>query len=162
MDGRKQEPLFVRFANGDANPADVVGAMSSSKHEESAAIAKTAVESLPDMLQFKTDFREMLADLSDNGVSRRIVNYVDSYMKPSLEEFVESPAGGRAGETRWVSIKADDAPWPEAVVCYNMCIYLKMYGVRSFKMCPVCKKFFTHKGKYAKYCSGDCKQAGTR
>jgi len=160
MEGKKQEPLFVRFANGDANSADVVGAMAASENKKSADIAKAASEKLPDMSQFKADFKEMLGDLAENGVSRRIVNYIDSYMKPSLEEFIESPNGSRAGENRWVAVKADDAPWPEAVVCYNLCIYIKMYGHQAFKRCPVCKRFFTHKGKYAKYCSDSCKQAG--
>lgn len=162
MPAGRVEPLFVRFANGDATAQDVVAALAGSEHEFTAATAKKAIDSLPDMSQFRADFKQMLADLVDNGVSRRVINYVDSYMKPSLEEFVESAQGGRAGESRWVAIKAEDAPWPEALLCYNMCLYLKMYGIRELKRCPVCKRFFSHKGRYAKYCSDNCKAAGTR
>lgn len=158
----KKDPLFIRFANGDAGAQDVVSALSESDHKFTAETAGKALENLPDMSQFRVDFKKMLADLIENGVSRRIVNYVDSYMKPSLEEFVESIQGGRAGEKRKVAIKAADTPWPEALLCYNMCLYLKMYGIRELKRCPVCKKFFCHKGKYAKYCSDNCKRAGTR
>lgn len=162
MPSGRVEPFFVRFANGDTTVQDVISSVVTSDHESTAAIAKRAMENPPDMSQFKVDFKNMLGDLVDNGVSRRVVNYVDSYMKPSLEEFVESIQGGRAGESRWVAIKAEDAPWPEALVCYNLCLYLKMYGVRELKRCPICQKFFSHKGKYAKYCSDNCKQAGSR
>lgn len=144
----KIEPLFVRFANGEASSDDIVKALSSSKDEKTTAIVLAAQEKMPDLSVFRKDFKSMLGDLAENGVSRRIINYVDSYMKPSLEEYVE----GGAGESRWVAIKDADTPWPEAVVCYNMCLYLRVYGIKEFKRCPTCGKFFTNKGRYAKYC----------
>jgi hypothetical protein len=70
---------------------------------------------------------------------------------------VEGGGGSRAGEKRWVQIKAEDAPWVEAVVCYNLCLYIRMYGIKELKRCPKCQKFFSNKGKYAKYCSDICK-----
>jgi hypothetical protein len=142
------EPLFVRFANGEASAEDVIGAMSSSKDDKTKEIVAGALTAVPDLSVFRTDFKSMLADLAENGVSRRVINYVDSYMKPSLEEYVE----GGAGESRWVVVRASDAPWPEAVLCYNMCLYLRAYGIKEFKRCPTCGKFFTNKGRYAKYC----------
>lgn len=145
------EPLFVRFANGDSTTIDVIKALESCNDETTKNIVAKAIDSPPDLSVFREDFKKMLADLAENGVSRRIINYVDSYMKPSLEEYMGS-AGSRAGESRWVIIKADDAPWPEALVCYNMCLYLRVYGVTEFKMCAKCGHFFTNKGKYAKYC----------
>lgn len=148
----KIEPLFVRFANGEASAEDVIGAMSSSKDAKTKEIVSKALTTVPDLSVFRTDFKSMLSDLAENGVSRRVINYVDSYMKPSLEEYVEGAGTTMAGEARWVAVKADDAPWPEAVVCYNMCLYLRAYGIKELKQCPTCKKFFTNKGRYAKYC----------
>ena len=57
-------------------------------------------------------------------------------------------------------LKEKDTPWVEAIVCYNFCLYIKMYGISEIKLCPVCSKFFSHKGKYAKYCSDACKTSG--
>lgn len=146
------EPLFVRFANGDASVSDVIDAMASSEDEVTRRAVEKARSSMPDLSVFKDDFRAMLSDLAENGISRRIVNYVDSYMKPSLEEFVSGADGTRSGEIRRVVVKSDDAPWIEAVLCYNLCLYLRVYGIQEFKQCPTCKKFFTNKGRYAKYC----------
>lgn len=149
----KIEPLFVRFANGEASTEDVLNALSSSQDKKTADIVTEALKNIPDLSVFRTDFKSMLGDLADNGVSRRVMNYVDSYMKPSLEEYVSGSGGGtKSGEARWVAIKDKDAPWPEAVLCYNMCLYLRVYGITEFKRCPTCGKFFTNKGRYAKYC----------
>ena len=145
------EPLFVRFANGDSTTMDVLKALEDCKDEKTKEIVSKALENPPDLSVFRADFKNMLSDLAENGVSRRVINYVDSYMKPSLEEFMEG-VSSRSGESRWVAIKADDTPWPEALVCYNMCLYLRVYGIREFKSCATCGKFFTNKGKYAKYC----------
>jgi len=145
------EPLFVRFANGEVAVNDVLRALESSRDERTREIVAQKINNPPDLAVFRRDFKNMLSDLVENGVSRRVINYVDSYMKPSLEEFVEG-AGSRAGESRWVVIKAEDTPWPEALLCYNMCLYLKVYGIHEFKQCATCGKFFTNKGKYAKYC----------
>jgi hypothetical protein len=162
MPSAKKEPLFVRFANREADVSDVINALSSSKDEVTLNAVAKARENPPDLSQFRVDFAQMLADLADNGVSRRVVNYVDSYMKPSLVEFGGSSEGSRAGESRWVSVKDAEAPWAEAVVCYNLCLFLKAYGIREFKICPICGKFFTNKGKYAKYCSDNCKASGSK
>lgn len=142
------EPLFVRFANGDIATEDVMRAMEASKDERTKEIVAEALKNPPDLSVFRTDFKNMLSDLAENGVSRRVINYVNSYMKPSLEEYVERGPG----ELRWVMIKADDTPWPEALLCYNMCLYLRVYGIKEFKRCATCGKFFTNKGRYAKYC----------
>ena len=157
----KREPLFVRFANGDSTVVDVIDSVASSvKDDKSQEIAKKAREDIPDLDLFKIDLQKALMDLIDNGPDQHFRNYVNSYMKPSLEEIVEGASGNRAGEHRWIKLKAADAPWVEAVVCYNLCLYIHAFGFDRVKRCPVCKKFFSHKTKYAKYCSDDCKSRG--
>jgi hypothetical protein len=83
-------------------------------------------------------------------------------MKPSLIEYVESDNIGKVGENRYISIKEEDTPWFEAIICYNLCIYIKVYGIKAIKQCPVCNKIFSTKGKYAKYCSESCKMQGQK
>lgn len=153
-----QEPLFVRFANGSVSYTDILDTViASTMHDPTREIASKAKDTAADLSIFKRDFSNMVQDLVDNGTNQQSINYINSYMKPSLEEIVESTADGRTGEKRYVIIKAADAPWVEAVVCYNLCLYIKAYGIKELKRCAVCKKYFTHKGKYAVYCSDLCK-----
>lgn len=159
----KKEPLFIRFANGKANASDIVSTIqSSTEDEDSRKIASETMSSLPDLRVFQKDFRNALQDIIDNGVNQHLINYVNSYMKPSLTEYVEGSQGSRAGEKRWITIKEADTPWVEAVVCYNLCLFIRAFDIRDIKLCPVCKNFFSHKGKYAKYCSDSCKAQGKR
>jgi hypothetical protein len=157
----RQEPLFIRFANGQVSATDIIDSfLSTTEHPLSKDIGTKAKGRLPDLSVFKNDFKNLLLDLIDNGINQRLINYVDSYMKPSLEEIVESSGEGRTGERQYIILKAEDTPWVEAIVCYNLCLYIKAYGYRELKECPVCKKFFSNKGKYAKYCSDSCKGTG--
>lgn len=159
----KTEPLFIKYANGLIDPSDIVqGFIRDSSDKKSLDIAKQTLKNLPDMSIFRRDFKKALSDLIDNGVNNYFVNYVNSYMKPSLEEIVKSTGNSQFGESRWVNIKESDVPWIEALLCYNLSLYVKIYGIKELKKCPICEKFFSNKGKYAKYCSDSCKNQGTR
>jgi len=157
----RDEPLFIKYLNGQVTELDVMDIVyNSSKDSLSKQIALNKKNENNDLSIFKIDFKKAVIDLIDSGINQRFINYVNSYMKPSLEEFLESSDSGRAGEDRYIVIKAEDAPWVEAVICYNLCIYIKAFGIHNLKICPVCQKFFSHKGKYAKYCSDSCKLVG--
>jgi hypothetical protein len=154
----KVEPLFIRYANGLVGAEEIVNSFLESNFDKrSEEIAKEALKKLPDLALFKRDFCNLLLDIIDNGIRKPSINYVNDYMKPSLEEIVEGSSASRSGEKRQIIIKAKDTPWIEAIVCYNLCLYIKMFGFLEIKHCPVCGKFFSHKGKYAKYCSDICK-----
>jgi len=157
----KIEPLFIRLANREYTALDVIrGFKAYSDDSASIAITNKAEANIPDISLFIKDLREVLSDLIDNGLNQRVINYLDSYMKPSLSEMVESSGNSRSGEKRWVFIKNPEAPWIEGIVCYNLSLFIKAFGFESIKNCPVCSKFFTNKGKYAKYCSEPCKSRG--
>lgn len=157
----RDEPLFINFLNGQVNYLQIIDSViNNSKDDRSKKIAESKKGSTIDLSLFREDFHKVILDLMDNGDNQRVRNYLNSYMKPSLEEFVEPNNGGRVNESRYISIKADDTPWIEAVVCYNLCIFIKVYGFQSIKQCATCSKFFKHKGKYAKYCSDSCKSVG--
>lgn len=158
----KEGPLFIKFLNNEIDYPDIINSViNSSKDERSQTIAQNKKDEIIDFSYFRTDFRKAILDLIDNGITQRLINYIDSYMKPSLLEFEEPNSGSRSGERRHVIIKTDDAPWIEAVVCYNLCVYIRAFGIDSIKQCKTCNKFFTHKGKYAKYCSDQCKSLGS-
>lgn len=151
----KIEPLFIQIANKKSGALDIVQSfISSSKDTESLNIARETLNNLPDISMFMKDFKEALEDLIDNGISQRFINYVNSYLKPSLCEVVDSRGNG---ESRYIYLKDARAPWVEAIVCYNTLIYMKAYGFSAIKKCSMCGVFFTDKGKYAKYCSDLCK-----
>lgn len=156
------EPLFIRYANGLVEPSYIIQSFLESNFDNrSKEIAEKLLLSPPDLKLFKKDFRNLLIDLIDNGINKQAINYINNYMKPSLEELVEG-GSSRAGEKRQIILKAEDTPWIEAIVCYNLTLYIKMYGISEIKLCPVCLKFFSHKGKYAKYCSDVCKSSGSK
>jgi hypothetical protein len=157
------EPLFIRYVNGLVDPSQVIQSFLESNFDKrSEEIAKEALQKLPDLSLFKRDFRNLLLDIIDNGIRKPSINYLNDYMKPSLEEIVEGSSSNNAGEKRQIIIKEKDTPWIEAIICYNLTLYIKVFGIPEIKQCPVCSKFFSHKGKYAKYCSDICKGPGGR
>jgi hypothetical protein len=154
----RKEPMFIRFANKQLTADGVVNSfIQATEHKPSLEIANEVLNNLPDLSIFRKDFSNALIDLIDNGINKEFVNYLNCYMKPSLTEILDGDGRGTTGEHRWVMIKDKDAPWIEALLCYNLSLYIKAYGHKELKKCPVCTKFFTGKGKYAKYCSDACK-----
>lgn len=152
------EPLFVRFSNKVTGADGVVKSfINNTEHSKSINIAREALDNVPDLSVFRKDFRNALEDLIDNGINGQFTNYLNCYMKPSLSEVLEGDGRNTTGEKRWVIIRDADAPWIEALICYNLTLYIKAYGFKELKKCPVCTKFFTNKGKYSKYCSELCK-----
>lgn len=150
------EPLFINFLNNTVKSKGIIEiVLQRAKDDKTKEIAGRKEE--VDLTLFQKDFKKAILDIIDNGISQRVINYLNSYMKLSLEEYVDTGAGNRVNESRYVGIKAEDAPWLEAVVCYNLCLFIKVYGTKEIKQCPVCRKFFSNKGKYAKYCSDICK-----
>jgi hypothetical protein len=149
------EPLFINFLNKNVCSNDIIKTViQTAKDERTRRIAHEKEE--VDLLLFRKDFENMILDMIDNGINQRVINFLNSYMKLSLEEYIDSGDGGRINESRYIGIKADDAPWLEAIICYNLCLYIKAYGFKEIKRCSVCNKFFSNKGKYAKYCSEMC------
>jgi len=84
-------------------------------------------------------------------------------MEPSLIEDVEATSGHRGENVvRSARVKDDEAPWIEGLLCYNIVLYIKAFGLECLKSCKVCETIFAHKGKYAVYCSDECKTESKR
>ena len=159
----KKEPLFLRFVNGAIGAPEVVGAfLEGAKDDKTREIAEKILEDqeYPDLDQFREDFSNLLEDLIDNGPIPPVRQYLSDYMEPSLSEYSNESAFQNTGMVdRWVGIREEQSPWMEGLVCYNLCMYLKGFGGKDLKRCPVCRKFFNHKGPHAVYCSERCKQS---
>lgn len=158
----KHEPLFLRVVNNRAGVVDACKAFSSSKHPETAKVASAVLNKEEpykyDFETFRGDFQECLLDLIDNGITPQVKSYLDSYMAPALEEDVEEESYSQKGATRRsVHIKDGEQPWAEALVCYNLCLFISTGELSQLKKCKKCGRFFTGRGKYAAYCGDACK-----
>ncbi len=154
-----REPIFIRFLNGNVDEKSVLNTFEENCQDDfTREVIQEKKDNLPNLSVFRQDFSNAVKDLTENGVNSYFVNYVNSYMKPSLEEFVEEKSHQSTGmEKRWVKIREKETPWLEALICYNLCLYVKAFSSNTIKACKQCQKFFTHKGKYASYCSETCK-----
>lgn len=159
----KRAPLFLRFVNDEAGAEDIARAMVEGARDDlTSQIASKVLQGgeLPNLEQFRRDFSFLLEDLIDNGPIPPVRQYLTDYMEPSLSEYSKEGAISSTGVTeRWVGIKDGESPWMEGLVCYNLCMYLKGFGGKDLKRCPVCHTFFNHKGPHAVYCSEMCKQS---
>ena len=143
-------PLFVRFANGDISEAQLGKSFAASTDAGTKAAAEAFLADPRDLSEFRSDFAACLKDLLENGPVAPVTSYLDSYMSVSLDEVEEHAGKGSWGtSSRQAVVKDPEAPWPEAMVCYNLCVYLKGFGNKDLKACKQCGRFFTHKGPHA-------------
>ena len=159
----RRDPLFLRFVNGQVEAEEIAESfLNSSRDPDTDDIINDLLDKreFPNLSHFRKDFGNVLKDLIQNGPIPPVRTYLTNYMEPSLNEYQSDSAQFSTGITdRWVGIKSPGAPWMEALVCYNLCMYLKGFGGKDLKSCAVCGTFFNHKGPHAKYCSITCKQS---
>ena len=114
---------------------------------------------LNEITKFQQKFRQyMLQTISSQNVSEEFLLWLGNsykYLEESVELYVND-------ETRSISIKEASGRWFEALACYNFIMTFNYFGVQIIKVCPICSTFFSHKGKYAKYCSDGCKETGMK
>lgn len=154
-----KDPLFLRFANKKVSVQEMLSSFASSTNDEYTLDAiKKAYINLPDLDAFRKEFIEALSDIIKEGVNEEFISFVNHYMKPSLVEdriTSDSQFGDNISVT--VRVQDDQSSWIEGLICYNICLYIKAFGLDSLKKCRICDTFFNHKGKYAVYCSDICK-----
>jgi len=152
------DPLFLRFVNRELGVSDLLRLFSRSPDPLTSETAIKAVESPPDLTDFHKELTEAVEDMVKEGVGEEFRAFVNNYMKDSIVEDVQSsPSGQGENVSRVARIKDPSATWIQGFVCYNLCLYLKAYGQENLKKCKMCGKIFAHKGKYAVYCSDQCK-----
>ena len=155
-----RDPLFIRFANDKLGAYGIMESFrdSTESRETQDIIDEFLKEEEPSLEQFRSDFRNCLDDIIRNGVDGYVKNYLNNYMQPSLLEYrVDQATRTTGNQKQWVGIKDKESAWMEALVCYNLCMFVKGLDVRALKLCPVCSDYFSHKGRFAKFCSESCK-----
>jgi hypothetical protein len=151
-------PLFIRFLNNELSTGDLLMIFAKSTDSYTAQIATKAQENPPNLENFKKEFKEAVTDIVSKGLAEEFAAFANNYMEPSLIEDVESSSSALGDNvSRVARIRDENSPWIEGLICYNLCLYIKAYGLDSLKKCRVCSKIFNHKGKYAVYCSDACK-----
>ena len=122
-----------------------------------------AQENPPNLDTFKKELREAVSDIITEGLAEEFAAFVNNYMETSLVEDVESMNSSQGENiSREARVRDENSPWIEGLICYNLCLYIKAFGLENLKKCRVCTKFFNHKGKYAVYCSDTCKSASKK
>jgi len=156
-----KEPLFVRFLNKEAHVSDLLSTFSTSSDAFTSEVATKALSSADyhDLTTFRDQLKEAVTDLIKSGPGDEFKAFVDHHMADSIVEDVAHTATQWGDNlSRVARIKEEDSPWLEGFLCYNLCLYIKAIGLENLKSCRVCGKFFANKGKYAVYCSDNCKK----
>jgi len=150
--------MFLRFLNRETGVSDLLLSFSRSNDEKTSKAALSALENIPNLEDFRKELEDAVRDLVRKGLSDELKDFVNHYMKTSLEEDVQTENGAH-GENRSqiARIKDEKSPWIQGFICYNLCLYIKAFGLDNLKECKVCGKIFAHKGKWATYCSDVCK-----
>jgi hypothetical protein len=150
-------PMFLKFMNREIGVIDLLTSFSRSTDTKTANAAVEAMKRPPDLEEFRKELGDAVSDLIDKGLSEDLKAFANNFMG-CLEEDVET-SDTPLGENRShvARVKDDTGPWVQGFICYNLCLYIKMFGLDELKKCRVCGKVFAHKGKYAVYCSDGCK-----
>jgi len=161
-------PLFIKFLNweGDTYSMEQMFETLALTFEESKDkdIVFKRCHNLDDIYlnnlsSFQKIFKShILQTIASQGISESFVNWMDNAFK-YVEERVSTYA---KDESRSIGIKDPTGRWFEGIVIYNFIMTFNYFGASILKQCPVCSNFFSHKGKYAKYCSDGCKTTGMK
>jgi hypothetical protein len=153
-----KNPMYLKFLNREITVLEMLQSFSRSKDSYTSNAAVEATENPPDLEEFRKEFNDALTDVVKDGLGEEFKAFVNHYMESTLEEDVETKKSQRGENVyRTARVKNKSGPWIQGVICYNLCLYIRAFGLSDLKMCKVCDKFFAHKGKYALYCSDVCK-----
>jgi len=161
-------PLFVKFLNWEGDKYSMEKMLTDLSENftdpKDSEVAKARVKDLDDdYLNSLSSFQKVFQGnvkqtISANGISKDFVAWMDNAFK-YVEEKVSTYAND---ESRSIGIKDPEGRWFEGIIIYNFIMTFNYFGANIIKQCPVCSSFFSHKGKYAKYCSDGCKTTGMK
>ena len=151
-------PLFIRFCNGES-VSSVISSIIRTADKRSSAIAILALENPSDLEDFRKELQEAVKDLVNQGLGEELKAFANHYMEGSVEQDMKTGSTPQGENFSVVlSIKDADSTWIQGFICFNLCLYVKAFGLENLKICRTCGKYFDHKGKYAVYCSDVCKK----
>jgi len=159
----QQNPLFIKFLNWTEDKYTIYEIMSQIYNQvqsfKDKEIIKKRIETLTDdYLNNLSSFKKVFQKYMDETIS--IHNISESFLawlNNAFKYIKESVALDVRNEERTLEITDSEGRWFEGFICYNFIMTFNYFSVFIIKQCPVCNKYFCHKGKYAKYCSDTCK-----
>lgn len=164
----KHNPLFVNFLNwkGDVYSIGKMLNTISETFEDNKDrdIVLDRLNNLDDIfLNNLTNFQKvfkghMLQTITISKISPEFLTWMDNafkYVKENVRNYAQD-------ETRTLSIVSKEGRWFEGIIIYNFIMTYNYFGADIIKNCPVCSGFFSHKGRYAKYCGEGCKEIGMK
>ena len=159
---KDKNPLFLRFINRETSVSEMLSSFARSSDSKTAVAASKLINSPPDLEDFRSELEEAVTDIIKEGVGEEFKSFVNHYMESSLEEDLDVENTSRGQNiSHQARVKDDTAPWIQGFLCYNLCLYIKAFGMDDLKKCRVCGKLFANKGKWAVYCGDECKKKKT-
>jgi len=161
-------PLFVKFLNWQEDQYSIENMLDTLMQSFEDSTDKEIVLNklnhldagyLEDLSNFQKVFKgHIQRTIGAKGISEDFVAWMDNAFK-YVEEKVSTYA---KDEARSIGIKDAEGRWFEGIIIYNFIMTFNYFGADIIKQCPVCSDFFSHKGKYAKYCNEACKTTGMK
>jgi len=157
-----KEPLFVRYLNGEIGILEMMDSFSRMTEDTYTLKAiENARTAFPDMSGFKEELKGAVLDIMNKGLDEAFKFFVNHYMESSLAEDIKTAKSSLGDNiTRTARVKDENETWIQGLICYNMSLYIRAFGLDNLKMCRICQRFFSNKGPYAIYCSDSCKKIG--
>ena len=156
-------PLFMRYLNGETGVLDIIISFSKSTDSYTSEAAKKALADPPDLDSFKKELEGAVRDIVKEGPGDEFKAFVNHYMESSLREDTTYKQGSLGESRRQVAyVKDDQSTWIQGFICYNLCLFIKAFGLETLKSCKTCGKLFCNKGKYAVYCTDACNVKKTK
>ena len=161
----EHNPLFIKFLNWEGDKysiEEILERLGKQLGEEYLPSVQDKISLLSDSyLDELSSFQKLFQKFVNESISKQNVseNFV-AWMSNSFKYIKEDVTFRHRGEERVIKIKEPKGRWLEAIFCHNFIMTHNYFGIKIIKRCPVCKSYFSHKGKYAKYCSEGCKEKG--
>lgn len=162
----KHNPLFVTFLNwkgdlyGIQKMLDTMSSTFENDKDRDIVVDKlNNLDSLylDNLTRFQKVFKGyMKQTIVISNISPEFMTWMNNafkYVKENVTQYAKD-------ETHILTIVDKEGKWFEGIVIYNFIMTYNYFGADIIKLCPVCSSFFSHKGKYAKYCSDGCKETG--
>jgi len=161
-------PLFIYFLNweGDRYTIEkIIYRVLDQLDEKSKKSVQSKIEDIlsDSYLNNLSNFQKIFKINIDKAISIKEVSaeFV-SWMNNMYKYISEKTVFENKCEERYIEIVNPEGKWLESLFCYNFIMVNNYFGIDIVKKCPICKKYFAHKGKYSKYCSEGCKEIGMR
>lgn len=152
-----KNPLFLRFVNRKIGVFEILQSYSNSPDPLTSEAARAALNDPPDLESFRKELEDAVRDLAQEGLNEAFKAFVNHYMESSITQTIDNEKTP-FGENRYHAafVKDPGSTWIEGLICYNLSLYIKAFGLENLKTCKTCGILFCHKGRWAAYCEDVC------